>query len=274
MSAVKVIFLGTGPSSGVPGVGIGWGECSPDNPRNERTRQSIVVEMDGHRVLVDTTPDLRTQLLREDINTVDAVLYTHAHADHLHGIDDLRGINRAIKKPLPVFADEDTHRQIRERFPYTLKPLKPDEPPIFVRPVLEVTEFVPGDTLDVAGMTVGSFLQDHGYSRTVGFKFGSVVYSTDVKSISEDVLNDLTDARIDVWIIGVFSWREHWTHAHVDLALDWIKRVNPRRAILTHLGTGIDYDALMAVLPEHVFAAFDGMTIDVSIPEGEITISI
>lgn len=270
---IRVTFLGSGPSSGVPGVGIGWGDCDPDNPKNQRSRQSIVVETGGKRLLVDTTPDLRTQLLREGFNTLDAVLYTHPHADHLHGIDDLRGINKAIQRPLPVFADAETHQQIRERFAYTVKPLPKDKPPLFVRPVLDVTEFVPGDQLDVCGVPVGSFLQDHGYSKTVGFDFGAVVYSTDVKTLDDDVLDALAVSKIDVWIIGVFQWKDHWTHAHVDLALEWIERVKPRRAILTHLGTSIDHDALNEATPDHVMAAYDGLVVDVVSRGGEISIS-
>ena len=271
--ATRLIFLGSGPSSGVPGVGIGWGDCDPTNPKNERTRQSVVVEQGGKRLLVDTSPDLRSQLLREGINGVDAVMFTHAHADHLNGIDDLRGINKFIQKPLPVYADADTHAQIRERFAYTLKPMDPTRPGVFVRPVLEMTEFVPGDDLEAAGLTVGSFPQDHGYSSTVGYDFGSVVYSTDVKMLTDDVLGRLEASKIDVWVIAVFSWKTHWTHAHVDLALAWIERVKPRRAILTHLGTAVDYAALMAATPDHVVPAFDGMKVDVVGRGGAITIS-
>lgn len=273
MTSTRVVLLGSGPSSGVPGVGIGWGNCNPDNPRNVRTRQSLAVEQLDKRILVDTSPDLREQLIREDMHALDAVVFTHAHADHLHGIDDLRGINKAIGRPLPVFADAETHRHIGNRFGYTLLPLPPDKPTFFTRPVLEMTEFVPGENLDVVGVPVGTFLQDHGYSKTVGYKFDSVAYSTDVKTLSDDVLDDLAADELDVWIIGVFSWKEHWTHAHVDLALGWIERVKPRRAILTHLGNGIDYDELKAYVPDHVLPAYDGMTIEVAFRGGEITIS-
>lgn len=269
----KVRFLGSGPSSGVPGIGVGWGKCNPDNPKNERTRQSLLVEHADRRFLIDTTPDLRTQLLREDINAVDAVLYTHAHADHLNGLDDLRGINKFIKKPLPVFADPNTHKDIAERFGYALAPLPDDDPGYFVRPVLQMNEFSPGDEIEVSGLSVGTFLQDHGFSSTVGFKFGSIVYSTDVKMISDEILDELSTDEIDVWIIGVFQWKEHWTHAHVDLALEWIDRVKPKRAILTHLGINVDFDELAAATPQNVEPAFDGMTVDLSQNGGEIIIS-
>lgn len=272
-SGTKITFLGTGSSSGVPGVGIGWGRCNPDNPKNTRLRQSIVVETGGKRLLVDTSPDLRAQLLREGINGVDAVLFTHAHADHLNGIDDLRGINKFIQRPLPIYADAATHAHIKQCFGYTLKPLPPEKSTMFVRPVLDMTEFVPGDDLDVDGVTVGTFEQDHGFSKTVGFQFGSCVYSTDVKELTDDVLTRLTAANLDVWIIGTFRWENHWTHAHVDLALEWIARVKPKRVILTHLGPELDYDELSAALPANTVAAFDGMTVEVAGAGGEVSIS-
>jgi len=271
--ATKITFLGTGSSSGVPGVGVGWGRCDPDNPKNNRLRQSIVVETVDRRILVDTSPDLRQQLLREDIHALDAVLFTHAHADHLNGIDDLRGVNKFIQRPLPVWANAQTHAHIKQCFEYTLKPLPDDFNGVYIRPVLQMTEFVPGDDLDVLGLRVGSFEQDHGYSKTVGFAFGGCVYSTDVKVLTDDVLDRLAAMNLDVWIIGVFRWETHWTHAHVDLALEWIDRVKPKRAIMTHLSPDIDYDDLKRFLPDHVVPAFDGMTVDVASPGGEVSIS-
>ena len=270
---IKITFLGSGSSSGVPGIGVGWGECDPTNPKNARLRQSILVETADKRFLVDTSPDLRQQLLREDVHGVDAVLYTHAHVDHMNGIDDLRGINKFIKKPLPIYSNEATHRHIEQCFGYTLKPLPPDDKKIFVRPVLEMNEFLPGDDLDVFGVKIGTFEQDHGFSKTVGFRFGRTVYSTDVKDLTEDVLTDLEAANLDVWIIGTFRWDEHWTHAHVDLALKWISRVKPKKVILTHLGPDIDYAELKRQSPENVTPAFDGMTVMISSEGGEIQIS-
>jgi phosphoribosyl 1,2-cyclic phosphate phosphodiesterase len=272
-SSTKITFLGCGSSSGVPGVGIGWGRCNPDNPKNNRLRQSILVETGGKRILIDTSPDLRQQLLRADTADIDAVLYTHAHADHLNGIDDLRGVNKHIKRPLPVYANAETHEHIKQCFSYTLKPLPDDFNGVFVRPVLEMTEFVPGDDLDVLGLPVGTFLQDHGYSRTVGFTIDKCVYSTDVVVLTDDVLDRLEAMNLDVWIIGTFRWEKHWTHAHIDLALEWIDRVKPKRAILTHLSPDIDYDELTRYLPAHVRAAFDGMTIETDAAGGEVSIS-
>lgn len=271
-STVKVTFLGTGSSSGVPAVGIGWGRCNPDNPKNTRLRQSILIETAEKRFLVDTTPDLRTQLLNEDVNSLDAVLFTHPHADHLHGIDELRGITRVIKRPLPVFADPFTHEQIRDRFAYTILPAT-DERHYYARPVLEMHEFTPGDDLDASGVAIGTFRQDHGFMDTVGFQIGSAVYSTDLKALDEDVFERLEASNLDLWIIGTFRWDEHWTHAHVERAMQWIDRVKPKRAILTHLGPDLDYDELSAETPDHVSVAFDGMTVEIAGRGGEISIS-
>lgn len=269
----KITFLGTGSSSGVPGVGIGWGRCNPDNPKNARLRQSILVETGGQRILVDTSPDLRQQLLRNHAAEIDAVLFTHAHADHLNGIDDLRGVNKAIKRPLPVFANKATHEHIQQCFGYTLKPLPDDFNGVFIRPVLEMTEFVPGDDLDVLGLKIESFVQDHGYSETVGFNFGPFVYSTDVVVLTDENLQRLEAANLDLWIIGVFRWEKHWTHAHVDLALEWIERVKPKRAVITHMSPDIDYDELKQFLPDHVVPAFDGMTVEIDAAGGRVSIS-
>ena len=272
-NGLKVTFLGSGPSSGVPGVGIGWGACNPDNPKNRRTRQSLLVETQGKTFLLDTTPDLRAQLLRADVTSLDAVIYTHAHADHLHGVDDLRGINKAMQKPLQVYADAGTHKQLKSRFDYALAPFQPDLGNPFYRPVLEMNEFAPGDEITPAGLPVGTFLQDHGFSTTVGFKFDRTVYSTDVKTLDDDILDDLAAANLDVWIIGVFQWKEHSTHCDVETALKWIERVQPRQAILTHLGLAIDYDELNAATPDHVVPAFDQMTVEIDAPGGAIAIS-
>ncbi len=271
--ATKITFLGCGSSSGVPGIGIGWGRCDPNNPKNTRFRQSILVETGGKRFLIDTSPDLRQQLLRSGVEEIDAVLFTHAHADHLNGIDDLRGVNKAIKRPLPVFANKATHEHIQQCFGYTLKPLPDDFNGVYIRPVLDMTEFLPGDDLDVLGVIFGSFVQDHGFSETVGFTINGCVYSTDVKVLEDETLDRLSGMNLDVWIIGTFRWESHWTHAHVDLALEWIDRVKPKRAILTHMSPDIDYDELKRYLPDHVVPAFDGMTVDVPSRGGEVSIS-
>ncbi len=262
---MRVTLLGSGPSSGVPGIGVGWGACDPENPRNRRLRQSILVEHGATRLLVDTSPDLRQQLLRHDVETLDAVLYTHAHADHLHGIDDLRGVNRAMGASLPIYADAETERYIAERFGYTLTRLR-EGAEIFYKPVLDMNRIAPGDRFSIGDVDVFTIDQDHGFSRTLGFHFGDLAYSTDVLDLPEASLKALEG--VDVWIIGVFSMTPHHTHAHVEKALEWIERVAPRQAVLTHLGPSVDYATLEAMTPDHVHAAYDNMVIELR--EGEI----
>ncbi|NKD76457.1 MBL fold metallo-hydrolase [Haematospirillum sp. H1815] len=258
---MKVTVLGCGVSSGVPSLESGWGACDPANPRNRRSRASILIEEKGYRLLVDTSPDLRCQLLDAGITRLDGVLYTHAHADHTHGIDDLRGINRNIDGPLPTWADDATFTHIQSCFSYAFEGIPPGQP-IF-RPWLQRHPFQ--DQFMAGPLLVRSFVQDHGYSLSQGIRIGSFAYSTDVVRLSDQAFSILEG--VDTWIIGVFSDHEHPTHAHVDLALSWIERVRPRRAVFTHMGNRLDYDVLKSSLPAGVEPAWDGMVLD--IPDSE-----
>ncbi len=207
---------------------------------------------------MDTSPDLRQQLLTAGIKRLDAVLLTHGHADHLHGIDDLRGVNKAMNSPLDVYADNDTLKLIKTRFEYTTTPLAP-EADIYYKPVLDIHKIAPGDVFSVGSLEISVFDQDHGYSRTLGYRFGPIGYSTDLLELPDASFEALEGVK--TWIIGVFSWKPHQTHAHVEKALDWIKRLKPALAVLTHLGPTIDYADLNAKLPDGVEAAYDGMVI-------------
>ena len=219
-----------------------------------------MIENGTTTVLVDTSPDLRQQLLNAGINRLDAILYTHGHADHLHGIDDLRGVNKAMNAPLKVFADAGTRDHIHQRFEYVTTPLAPDAD-IYYKPVLDITVISPGQGFSVGGMEIRAFDQDHGYSRTLGYRFGDFAYSTDLLGLPEESFQALEGVK--TWIVGVFSWQPHQTHAHVDLALAWIERVKPARTVLTHLGPAIDYAELSAYVPAGVDVAYDGMVIEV-----------
>jgi len=252
---VKITILGCGSSMGVPLIGGDWGACDPAEPRNRRRRVSILVESGPTRVLVDTSPDLREQLLAAGVNALDAVLYTHAHADHLHGIDDLRAINVALKAPLDIHADAATLDLIRERFGYVFQPLKGD---YFYKPTL-VPKLVDGP-FAVGGIAVTPFVQDHGFSSTLGYRFGSVAYSTDVVTLDERAFAAL--AGIDLWIVDAFRLEPHATHSHLDRTLGWIERVKPKRAVLTHMSQGMDYATLKRRLPAHVEPAYDGMVLE------------
>lgn len=253
---MRVTVLGAGSSGGVPVAGTGWGKCDPVNPKNQRLRPSLLIETQGKTILIDTSPDLRAQLLAANVTHIDAVLYTHAHADHLHGIDDLRGINRAMSAPIPAYGDASTLSEIEKRFAYALRPLPEDAPNFYFKPTLVAHQIAAGDVFDVCGVSVSCFDQDHGRSRTLGFRIGSFAYSTDLVELPEagfDVLGG-----IDAWVVGVFTDRVHPTHVHVEKALGWIDRVAPRQAVLSHLGPDLDYDVLSKLLPDHVDAAYDG----------------
>jgi phosphoribosyl 1,2-cyclic phosphate phosphodiesterase len=256
---MKAVILGSGSSSGTPGVGIGWGKCDPTNPLNRRLRPSILVEAAPTRLLVDTSPDLRQQLLNAEVDRVDGVLYTHGHADHLHGIDDLRGINRTLNQPLAIYADPRTLEGIRRRFGYAFEPLRPDVK-IYYKPTLIPHEILAGTPFRIGGIEVQPFDQDHGYSRTLGFRFGPIAYSTDLVDMTEEGFQTLVG--VEVWILGVFREEPHETHVHVDKALSWVERVKAKRTVLTHLSPWLDYDSLKARLPKGVEPAYDGMVIE------------
>lgn len=258
---MRVTILGSGASSGTPSIGNNWGRCNPANPRNRRMRPAIVVETEQTRILVDTPPDLRHQLLATNIARVDAVCYTHAHADHLHGIDDLRAINRLTKAALPLYATAHTMGEIRRRFGYTLEP-QPVDAHWFSRPVLAPHEIEDGDAFMIGDIRVQAFEQHHGRTLTLGFRFNDVAYSTDVAELPEVSFAVLAGVRL--WILGVFSERPFPTHCHLAQGLEWIERVGPETAVLTHLSSELDYDALVRRLPPHIAPAYDGLTIEVA----------
>ncbi len=256
---MRVTILGCGGSSGTPSVDWGWGKCIPDDPRNRRLRPSILVEEGETAVLVDTSPDLRQQLLMADVKRLDGVLFTHYHADHLHGIDDLRSINRIQGTPLDTYGDAETLGVIKKRFGYVFAPLAGDAT-VYYKPTLIPHTLSDKDVFLVGDMEIQTFVQDHGYCETLGFRFGSIAYSTDAVELPDHAFEMLDG--IDVWIVGVLAEKPHPTHAHVDKALEWMDRVKPKRGILTHLSGLFDYEALNARLPDHVEPAFDGMVIE------------
>ena len=256
---MRLTILGCGSSPGTPAVDRGWGECDPENPRNRRLRPSVIVEEGATRVLVDTSPDLREQLLGAGVKRLDAVLYTHYHADHLHGIDDLRPINRFINAPLDIHADGETLSHIRKRFDYVLDPLAEDAG-FYYKPTLIAHEISGGERFRIGAIEVTAIGQDHGYCSSLGFRFGDMADSVDVAELDNEAFA-LLDG-IETWIIGTLGYRPHPTHAHVDKALEWIAKIKPRRAVLTHLSSGLDFDILATSLPDGVEPAYDGMAID------------
>lgn len=256
---MKVTVLGCGSSTGTPGVGIGWGKCDSDNPKNRRTRPSILVEEGDTVVLIDTSPDLREQCLRVGLDRLDAVVYTHDHADHLHGIDDLRPFNRAMNRPLDVYGDAKTLATIRQRFPYVTTPLPPDAA-VYFKPVLVPQEIRAGEPFRIGSIEFQPFSQDHGHVRTLGFRIGDFAYSTDLVELPEAGFTAVAGVR--TWMVGVFADHPHPTHVHLDKALGWIARVKPERAIITHMSPALDYAALSASLPKGIEPAYDGMVFE------------
>jgi phosphoribosyl 1,2-cyclic phosphate phosphodiesterase len=254
---MRVTMLGSGPSWGVPRIGDFWGDCDPANPKNRRTRVSILVEDNGGALLVDTSPDMREQLLANRVRQVDGVIFTHAHADHLHGIDDLRSVNRMMRKALPIYADERTLGEIRTRFGYVLTPARGE--PGFYKPVLEPVPIT--GPFVAAGIAVTPFSQDHGFIGTLGLRFGRFAYSTDVINLDEAAFAAL--AGVEVWIVDCLRRETHVTHAHLEKTLGWIARLKPRRAILTHMDESLDYATLARELPPGVEPGHDGLVLEI-----------
>lgn len=260
---MKVTVLGCGGSAGVPQLGGvdghgDWGACDPAEPRNRRTRSSIVVQSDtGERLLVDTSPDLRAQLLACGVPRVDSILFTHAHADHVLGIDDVRILNRLIGRPLDAFMTARTRGELEQRFDYALKPWSGTH---FFRPALVPHTIEPGDPVATAGLHIRTFEQDHGYMTTLGLRIGPFGYSTDVARLDETGFAVLEG--VDTWLVDCFQRRPHSTHAGIDQVMAWAERLRPRRTVLTHMGYDLDWAWLQQRLPAGMEAARDGLVFE------------
>jgi phosphoribosyl 1,2-cyclic phosphate phosphodiesterase len=258
---MKITLLGTGGSAGSPQIGgpdgFGeWGRLDPTEPRNRRTRASITIQTPENKtLLIDTGPDLRTQLTREGIGRIDSVLYTHAHADHIAGLDEIRILNRILKAPMPAYATAENWAELRQRFDYAFKPFTGG---FFYRPVLEPHVVTPGETVQILGLAVQLIPQDHGTTTSLGLRIGNFAYCTDVVRLDETALNTLEN--LDIFIIDAFtSGAAHPTHANLAQALTWVERLKPKRTILTHLGPDMDYQALVKTLPPGVEPGYDGL---------------
>ncbi|MEQ8503854.1 MAG: MBL fold metallo-hydrolase [Rhodospirillales bacterium] len=257
---MKVTILGSGASSGVPSIEAGWGDCDPDNPKNRRTRPSLLIEQSGKRLLIDTSPDLREQMLRTGVQHLDGVVLTHGHADHLHGIDDIRGINRRMNAAIELWTDTDTLKSVEERFAYVLAPIH-DGATNYYKPTLTPNVYAPGTPFTAGGIDGLAFEQDHGFSTTHGLRFGQLAYTTDLVRMPDEGVAMVQG--VHTWIVGVFAWHPHPTHLHVDAALELRERIKPKRMIITHMSARLDHAALTDYLPDGVEAAYDGMEIDV-----------
>lgn len=261
MAKLTFTILGCGSSGGVPRLGGVWGDCDPTNPKNRRRRCSLLVTRETAegttRVLIDTSPDMREQLLDAGVGALDGVIYTHSHADHMHGIDDLRQVVFAQRQRLPVWADGPTQEALLSRFGYAF--VQPEGSPY--PPILDLHTVDGPVTITGAGgpVTLAPFRADHGSMDALGFRIGPLAYlpdAVDIPAESWPVLEGL-----DCWIVDALRRKPHPTHAHLDLTLSWIARARPARAVITNMHIDLDYETLKAELPPHITPAFDGMTV-------------
>jgi len=264
---LRFTILGCGSSGGVPRPALGWGDCDPKNPKNRRRRCSLLLERRNgsgacSRVLVDTSPDLREQLLAAEVDWLDGVLFTHEHADHTHGIDDLRGLFLRHHRRLDAYIGAATSHMLHSRFGYCFETPPGSNYP----PILNEHRIQPGRPITIAGaggpIHALPFNQDHGDIASLGFRFGAVAYSSDLRDLPPDSTAALSG--LELWIVDALRYRPHPSHFSVNEALDWIARLAPRRAILTNLHSDLDYDELRTRLPPNVEPAYDGLTIEMA----------
>lgn len=253
---MRVTILGCGTSSGVPMIGCKCDVCLSDDSRNKRRRCAITIQSEETTILVDTPPELRLQCVEAGIDRIDAVLYTHAHADHVNGLDDLRSFNTVQGQPVDAIGDAAVLERIRERFDYAFQPMDPDRR--WWRPCLSP---IPMDGPFMVGeMLIKPILQQHGRNPSFGFRVGDFAYSPDVNNFPPESLKALEG--LDVWIVDCLRDKPHPSHAHFEMTMAWIKRLKPKRAILTHMSHELDFLELASRLPDGIEPAVDGMVID------------
>lgn len=265
MAEMRFTILGCGSSGGVPRLGGHWGDCDPLNPKNNRRRCSMLVEriaLEGTtRVLIDTSPDLRAQLLDAGIGQLDGVVYTHSHADHVHGLDDLRMIVFNMRRRLPVWADGDTQNDLYSRFGYAF--MQPDDSPY--PPILNM-HTIKGDVIiggEGGEITLHPFKVNHGSIDALGFRIGGLAYLPDVAQMTDEAWAAVEG--LDCWVLDALRRTPHPTHSHLAQSLEWIARAAPKRAVLTNMHIDLDYLTVERETPGHITPAYDGMTL--SFPE-------
>ena len=250
---MKVRILGSGTSSGVPRIGNDWGACDPAEPRNRRLRSSLLVEHEGTRILVDTSADLREQLLAADIDRVDAIIWTHDHADHCHGIDDVRQIFHALGRPVTGYARTATLDVLSDRFAYVFRGRAGYPSTVEAQPL--------PDQLTIGGIEIDVVDQPHGSIQSAGLRFSAdgqrVGYATDFHELTADMRSLYTG--LDVWIVDALRYAPHPTHPDVPTVLEWVEELRPTRTALVHMDQSMDYATLVAALPPGVEPGYDGM---------------
>ncbi|MFV2034135.1 MAG: MBL fold metallo-hydrolase [Halocynthiibacter sp.] len=262
MARLRFTILGCGSSGGVPRLGGHWGACDPENPKNRRQRCSILVERISATgtttILIDTSPDLRNQLLATGTGALDAVIYTHSHADHVHGLDDLRMIVFNMRARIPVWADSATQIDLLSRFGYAFE--QPEGSPY--PPILEMRTIDGDITIEGAGgpLVLSPFKVGHGSIDALGFRIGGLAYLPDVAKMYDAAWQAV--AGLDIWVLDALRRSPHPTHTHLEQSLEWIARAAPRRAVLTNMHIDLDYATLDAETPAHVTPAYDGMVLE------------
>ncbi|MDQ2094914.1 MBL fold metallo-hydrolase [Rhodalgimonas zhirmunskyi] len=261
MAELRFTILGCGSSGGVPRLGGHWGDCDPENPKNTRRRCSMLVErVEGDaitRVLIDTSPDLRQQLLDAEVGELDGVVWTHGHADHVHGLDDLRMIVFNMRKRLDVWADGDTQNDLYSRFGYAFT--QPDDSPY--PPILNMHTIKGDVVIEGAGgaLTLTPFKVNHGSIDALGFRIGGLAYLPDVAQMTDEAWAKV--GNLDIWVLDTLRRTPHPTHSHLEQSLEWIERAAPKRAVLTNMHIDLDYDELRHETPDHITPAYDGMVL-------------
>lgn len=261
MAQLTFTILGCGSSGGVPRLGGLWGNCDPNNPKNRRQRCSLLVERTGDEgtttVLIDTSPDMRAQLLQANVGVLDGVVYTHAHADHVHGIDDLRMIKFNMQRRLNVWADGPTQDALLSRFGYAF--VQPQGSPY--PPILDLFQIDGPVSIDGAGgtITLHPFEVKHGVINALGFRINDLAYLPDVSEIPDTALPMLEN--LDCWILDALQRKPHPTHFHLDRSVEWIERMAPKRGVLTNMHIDLDYQYVADQTPDHIVPAYDGMTL-------------
>jgi phosphoribosyl 1,2-cyclic phosphate phosphodiesterase len=256
----RLRFLGTGTSFGVPQIGCTCAVCLSADPRDRRTRSAAVLESGGATILIDTPPELRLQLVGAGIASIDAVLYTHEHADHINGIDDLRIFSSRARRPLPVYGPAETLARLRTAFNYIFDDSEPYAGTS--KPHLAPTALEPGEAVEVAGVRVLPLAFDHGHLRVFGYRFGSVAYITDVKEVPPAARARL--GGLDLLVLNALWWRPHPTHLSISEAVEAALAIGARRTLLTHLTHETGHAALAAALPPGIEPAYDGLIVEAS----------
>jgi len=265
LARVKLTILGCGASPGVPRIDGDWGACDPNEPRNNRTRCGVLIERFGSgdrptRVLVDTGPEIRLQLIKESVGAIDGVVYTHGHADHVHGIDDLRAYALTSGRMVDVYADDLTYLKLENAFGYCFRSV----PGSFYPPILKRKRIAAGVPFEIDGpggtLRLNPIRQIHNDIDTLGIRVGDIAYCCDVSEFPQESVAALEG--VDTWILGALRYKPHPSHLTVAQAVEWVKRLKPRRAFLTHLHSDLDYRKLASALPAGIEPAYDGLAVE------------